>query len=120
MTFVRPEPGLNGARFVLRLWKSHYVVEGGHGTNPLWYGAIYHETRSRSAGLIALPTTQDVENTRTIVKVLGLQGRCAVRSINDMSRIRHAVLVLEDSIAAARADMRGNARGNARDNCELR
>ncbi|MCG5076712.1 LssY C-terminal domain-containing protein [Paraburkholderia tagetis] len=116
LTFIRPEPGTTGTRFVLRLWKSHYVVEGGHGANPLWYGAIYHETRSRPAGLIALPSTQDVEDTGIIVRLLGLQGQCVVRSINDMGWIRNAVLVLPDAVAAANADMPEIAQND----CELR
>jgi hypothetical protein len=66
-TFIRTEPDSPDGRFVLRLWASHYAVQGARGAEPLWYGAVYHETLSRPAHLLTLVSTQNITSTSTAI-----------------------------------------------------
>lgn len=107
LTFIRTEPDSPDGRFVLRLWPSHYVVQRTQGAEPLWYGAVYHETLSRPAHLFTLASIQNITSTATIVTLLDLRGRSAIRSITENNRTRDAVLVLTGASGASNTDTPG-------------
>ncbi|WP_158244211.1 LssY C-terminal domain-containing protein [Trinickia dabaoshanensis] len=105
LTFMRPDPDLPESRFVLRLWSSHYAIQGTQGAEPLWYGAVYHETLSWPAHLFTRVSTQNITSAATIVKLLDLQDRPTIRSMRAANRTRDVVLVLPVVSGASNTDM---------------